>query len=322
MSVALDRRHGLWDPPRKNFWQKLQAQLTLQMMVLSGIVFIVIFSYLPMWGLLNAFKEYDIFKGFFRSPWVSLRQFQLFFNSPEWWEVLRNTVCISLLRLILGFPAPIILALLISEVADGYFKRFIQTVSYLPHFLSWVIVGGIVMSMLSTDNGSVNMLLQWMKLTKEPISFFTEPKYFWIILVSVGIWKEAGFSAIIYLAAIAEVDPHLYEAAEVDGASKFQQITKITLPCIMPVITILLILQLGSILSAGFEDILVLTNSGQNGILRSVADVIDIYSFRQGIQNYRYSYATAVGLFKSVVSIIILTTANFIARKTNGNSLW
>lgn len=231
---------------------------------------------------------------------------------------MRNTIVISLLKLCFGFPAPILLALMLNEVRRMAFKRIIQTVSYLPHFLSWVIVGGFVGSMLSTDNGSVNMLLMSLDLTSEPISFLSVPEYFWGILVGTGVWKEIGFAAIVYLAAIAGIDPHLYEAASIDGAGRFQQIRLITLPCIRPVIIIFMILAVGNILNAGFEDILILAT---NPILRDVSDVIDTYVYRMGILNSRFSYAAAAGLFKAVVSVSLLAIANKAARKM-GSSLW
>ncbi|WP_425415541.1 ABC transporter permease [Paenibacillus borealis] len=287
-------------------------------MVVPAMIFIFIFSYLPMYGVLMAFQDYQLFGGFLHSPWVGLKHFEAFFNSPDFWRVMRNTMVISLLKLCFGFPAPILLALMLNEVRSMMFKRVVQTVSYLPHFLSWVIVGGFVGSMLSTDNGSVNMLLMSLNLTSEPISFLSVPEYFWGILVGTGMWKEMGFAAIVYLAAIAGIDPHLYEAASIDGAGRFKQIQLITLPCIRPVIIIFMILAVGNILNAGFEDILILAT---NPILRDVSDVIDTYVYRMGILNNRFSYAAAAGLFKAVVSVTLLALANKAARKM-GSSLW
>jgi putative aldouronate transport system permease protein len=299
-------------------WSRWIRQWDLQLMVVPAMIFIFVFSYLPMYGVLMAFQDYQLFGGFFQSPWVGLKHFEAFFNSPDFWTVMRNTIVISLLKLCFGFPAPILLALMLNEVRRMAFKRIIQTVSYLPHFLSWVIVGGFVGSMLSTDNGSVNMLLMSLDLTSEPISFLSVPEYFWGILVGTGVWKEIGFAAIVYLAAIAGIDPHLYEAASIDGAGRFKQIQLITLPCIRPVIIIFMILAVGNILNAGFEDILILAT---NPILRDVSDVIDTYVYRMGILNSRFSYAAAAGLFKAVVSVSLLAIANKAARKM-GSSLW
>lgn len=293
-------------------------QLDIQLMVLPALVFIFVFSYIPMYGVLTAFQDYSVFKGFLGSPWVGFKHFEAFFNSPEYWKVIRNTIIISSLKIIIGFPAPIILALMLNEVKNMTFKRVIQTISYLPHFLSWVIVSGFVASLLSTDNGSLNLLLLGVNWIDEPINFLSLPEYFWTILVATGVWKEIGFSSIVYLAAIAGVDQHLYEAAAIDGAGRLKQIFLITLPSIMPVIVIFMILAIGNLLNAGFDDILLL---GSNPALRDVADVIDTYVYRVGIQNSRFSYATAVGLLKAVISVGMLAGANYIARKS-GNSLW
>ncbi|OBZ11313.1 MULTISPECIES: sugar ABC transporter permease [Bacillales] len=293
-------------------------QWDVQLMVIPAMLFIFVFSYLPMYGVLMAFQDYSIFKGFFDSPWVGFKHFEMFFNAPEFWTVMRNTLIISLLKLGVGFPAPIVLALMLNEINNRMFKRIIQTISYLPHFLSWVIVSGFVVSLLSTDNGSLNILLEKLHLIKEPLNFLSMPEYFWAILVTTGVWKEIGFASIVYLAAIAGINPHLYEAASIDGASRVRQIASITIPSIMPVIVVFSILAIGDLLNAGFEDILLLAG---NPVLRDVSDVIDTYVYRVGIQNSRFSYATAAGLFKAVISIGLLAGANYLARRS-GNSLW
>ncbi|WP_372339228.1 ABC transporter permease [Cohnella sp. WQ 127256] len=287
-------------------------------MVIPALLLIFVFSYLPMYGVLTAFKDYNIMKGFLDSPWVGTKYFEQFFNSPDFSRVMRNTVIVSLLKFCIGFPAPIFLALILNEVRHMAFKRIVQTVSYLPYFLSWVIVAGFFTSMLSTDNGSVNIALEQANLIKEPINFLSISEYFWAILVSVNVWKDIGFASIVYLAAIAGVDPHMYEAAEMDGASKLKQMFLITLPSIMPVIIIFMILAMGNLLNAGFEDILLL---GSNPLLREVTDVLDTYVYRTGIQNGRYAYATAIGLFKAIISVGMLVMANYLARRS-GNSLW
>ncbi|OWR30552.1 protein lplB [Saccharibacillus sp. O23] len=298
--------------------RRFGKQWDLQLMVIPALLFIFVFSYIPMYGVLMAFQDYSLFEGFRGSPWVGFKHFEMFFQAPEFWTVIRNTVVISLLKLLIGFPAPIILALMLNEVRGRIFKRAVQTISYLPHFLSWVIVSGFVMSMLSTENGSVNMLLQNLNLIKEPINFLSLPQYFWTILVTTGVWKEIGFASIVYLAAIAGVDPHLHEAAAMDGAGKLRQIFSVTLPSIMPVVIVFLILAIGNLLNAGFEDILLL---GSNPVLRDVGDVLDTYVYRVGIQNNRYSYATAAGLFKALLGVLLLIGANYAARRS-GNSLW
>ncbi|RJE88524.1 sugar ABC transporter permease [Paenibacillus sp. 1011MAR3C5] len=306
--------------PKKNIFMRIWKQWDIQLMVWPGILLVFVFAYLPMYGILTAFMDYNIFTGgnIWANPWVGFKHFQMFFDSPEFYNVIRNTIVISLLKFIIGFPAPIILALMLNEIRHMMFKRIVQTITYLPHFMSWVIVAGLVMSMLSTENGSVNMLLKSINLIDEPVNFLSMSEYFWSILISANVWKEIGFGSIVYLAAISGVDPHLYEAADIDGASKFKQIYLITIPTIMPVIIIFMILSIGRLLDAGFEDILLLAT---NPVLRPVSDVIDTYVYRVGLSNFRYSYATAVGLFKAVISVGLLTMANYLARRS-GNSLW
>lgn len=302
--------------------RRLIQQWDLQIMAIPAIIMIIIFSYIPMWGVLTAFQDYSPAKGFFGSDWVGFKHFRMFFNAPEFWQIMRNTIVISLLKLFIAFPAPIFLALMLNEVKNAFFKRFVQTVSYLPHFISWVIVSGFVISLLSVDNGSVNILLQKLNIIDEPVHWLSIPEYFWSILISSGIWKDIGFGAIVYLAAITGVAPHMYEAASIDGAGRMRQLVSITIPSIAPVIIIFLILQVGQILNAGFEEILLLTNQGQNVVLRPVAETIDTYVYRVGIENYRFSYATAAGLFKGVISVGLLVIANWITRKLGNSSLW
>jgi putative aldouronate transport system permease protein len=291
-------------------------------MAIPAVIFIIIFSYVPMWGVLTAFKNYDLYRGFWDSEWVGTQFFEMFFQSPDFWTVTRNTIAISLLKLIIVFPAPIVLALMINEVVNARFKRLIQTVTYLPHFLSWVIVGGFAISLLAVDGGTINELLLTLKLVDEPINWLSIPNYFYTILISANVWKEIGFGSIVYMAAIAGVNPSLYEAASVDGASRLKQIFVVTIPSIMPVIVIFFILQMGNILNAGFEDILVLTNNGNNAILMERANVIDTFVLETGIRQQMYSYATAAGLVKSVINIILLLGANKLARRMGQESLW
>ncbi|WP_169089987.1 ABC transporter permease [Paenibacillus sp. PL91] len=287
-------------------------------MIFPALVFILVFNYFPMYGVLMAFQDYSLFKGFFGSPWAGFKHFEMFFNSPDFFRVIKNTIVISLLKLVINFPAPILLALMLNEVRNMAFKKVIQTISYLPHFLSWVIVSGFTISILSVDNGSLNIMLQALGLIDKPINFLSLPEYFWGIIVTTNLWKEIGFATIVYLAAIAGVNPSLYEAASIDGASKFKQIFLITLPSITPVIIIFLILNIGSLLNAGFDDLLLL---GRSAMLRDVAEVIDTYAYRIGIINNRFSYAAAVGLFKAVISVGLLTMANYLSRRA-GTSLW
>lgn len=302
----------------KGVMRAFLSQWKVQIMIIPGVLFILVFNYVPMYGVLMSFQDYNIFKGFFASDWVGFKHFTLFFESRDFYTVIRNTIVISLLKLIICFPAPILLALMLNEVRKMLFKRIVQTISYLPHFLSWVIVVGFVNSILSVDNGSLNILLQTLGLIERPLNFLSKAEYFWTIIVSTNLWKEIGFNSIVYIAAIAGVNPSLYEAAAIDGASRFKQIFLITIPSIMPVIIIFLILNIGNLLNAGFEDLLLL---GSHPILRDVSEVVDTYAYRTGLLNNRYSYATAVGLFKAIISVVLLTCANAIARKTD-SSLW
>lgn len=304
----------------RSFLRRLMKQWDVQLMVIPGIILVLIFSYLPMYGVLTGFMDYNLFTGsrIWENPWVGFKHFEAFFAAPEFERLIRNTIVISLLKFFIGFPAPIILALMLNEVRHMFFKRVVQTITYLPHFMSWVIVAGLTTALLATENGSVNMLLQKIGTIQEPINFLSLKEYFLSILISANVWKEIGFGSIVYLAAIASVDPHLYEAADMDGASKFKQIYLITLPSIMPVVVIFMILAIGNLLNAGFEDILLLAT---NPVLRPVSDVIDTYVYRVGIGSHRYSYGVAIGLFKAVISIGLLTIANYIARRS-GNSLW
>ncbi|MCR8657731.1 ABC transporter permease [Paenibacillus endoradicis] len=303
-------------------WQKFIKQWDYQLMILPAIIFLFIFSYGPMWGVLMAFQDYNLFKGFSASEWVGFKHFEMFFTSPEFWRIMRNTFVISFLKLLIGFPAPIILALMLNEIGNVAFKRVVQTITYIPHFISWVVVSGLVFSMLAVDNGPVNDVLLKFNLIKEPISWLSVPEYFWSILVGTNVWKEIGFGSIVYLAAIIGIDPALYEASAIDGASRVKQIFTITLPSIAPVIMIFLILGVGNTLNAGFEDIMMLTRNLNNGIVMPVAEVIDTYVYNMGIMNQRYSYATAAGLFKSLLSVTLLVLANSLARRFNQESLW
>jgi putative aldouronate transport system permease protein len=315
-------KHKANTSPAKSLLRSFLQQWDLQTMVWPGLICLLLFSYIPMYGIIIAFKEYDIFQGIGASPWVGFFHFSMFFESPELTMVLRNTIIISLLKLVLIFPSPIILALLLNEIKHNGFKRIVQTATYLPHFISWVIVSGMVFSILSVESGSLNYLLEKLGFIDKPINWLVMPKYFYSILLSSNLWKEIGFSSIVYLAAISGINPSLYEAAEMDGAGRFRKMFSVTLPCIAPVIIIFFILAIGNLLSAGFEDILTLTNNGKNGTLTSMAEVLDTYVYRVGISEQRYSFATAVGLFKAIINIVLLVSANTIAKRVGGNSLW
>jgi len=297
-------------------------QIQLQSMALPAVALLIIFSYIPMWGILMSFQEYDIMKGFWGSPWVGFDQFRYFFSTRNFNLIIRNTVAISFLKLAFNFPAPIILALMLNEVMKLRVKRVIQTITYLAYFLSWVIVSAMVFSMLSVDSGSFNMLLQAIGIIDESVNWMSQPSFFWPLVVFINVWKNTGYSAIIYLAAIASINPELYESAAVDGAKRRHCIWYITLPSIAPQIIILMILSISNIMNAGFDELMLLTNDGTNGVLRPVAETIDIHVYKMGIELHQFSYATAIGTFKSIINVSMLLIANFMAFKLTETALW
>lgn len=298
------------------FKKNIKRDKVLYLLLALPFFQILIFKYIPLMGVIIAFQDYDIMGGIFNSEWVGFKWFISFFNSYNFWKLLRNTVLLSLYSLIFGFPAPIILALSLNEVKCQAFKRFTQTVSYLPHFISTVVVAGMVVQFLSPSTGLVNILLQ--KLGIEPIYFLVKPEWFRTIYVSSGIWKSMGWTSIIYLAALTSIDEQLYEAATIDGAGRFRKLIHITLPGIAPTIVVLLLLKVGNLLDTGFEKILLLYSP----MTYETADVIDTFVYRRGLGSMDYSYATAVGLFKSVVGLIILSGTNWLSRKVTETSLW
>ncbi len=298
-------------------WRQFKRERYLQVMALLGIAWIILFNYVPMYGIIIAFKDYSIIKSISEVPWVGLKWFREVFADEMFPLIMRNTLGISLLKLIIGFPLPIAFAIMINELRHAKFKRVVQTISYLPHFLSWVILGGILIAWLA-DTGIFNEVMTIINPEHDSISYMGRPEYFWGIAVSSEIWKELGWNSIIYLAAISGIDPQMYEAATVDGASRFQKIFYITLPSIKGTVAIFFILAVASLLNTNFEQILVLKNS----INQSSAEVIDTYVYRMGIQAGRFAYATAIGLFKSVIAMILLLTANTITKRVSGSGLY
>ncbi|MDR6881272.1 ABC transporter permease subunit [Bacillus sp. 3255] len=299
-----------------SFWNYFKKNWQIYSMIAPGIVFFLLFKYVPLAGSIIAFQDYNVFGGFLNSPFVGLKHFSNLFAYPEFYQVMSNTLLISLYQLVLGFPAPILLALLLNEVRKVLFKRTIQTIIYMPHFLSWVIVGGLVINFLSPSSGILNQLLKALGL--ESIFFMQEPKYFRSIVVFSGIWKEVGWGTIIYLAALTGINPELYEAAEVDGAGRLKQVFSITIPSLMPTIIILLLLRIGHILDLGFEQVYILLNP----LVVETGEILDTYIYRIGLLGAQYSYTTAIGIFKSAVGLILVMGANFISRKTTGNSIY
>lgn len=311
---------------KKTFWQRLKTEKYLQIMAILGVIWMLIFNYAPMYGIIVAFKKnYKITtplfsKTFLTSPWAEnggFKHFISFFKDAEFGNIMLNTLGISLIKLCINFPLPIIFALLLNEIKNPRFKQTIQTITYLPHFLSWVVLGGILTTWLG-DSGLINELLIKMGIIKESITFLAYPKYFWGLVVGSDLWKEFGWSAIIYLAAISSIDQEMYEAAKVDGASRWNQIFTITLPSIAPTIVIMFILAVGGLMGSNFDQIFVLWNP----LNSERSTVIDIYTYNTAMRSMRFSYATAIGLFKSVVSFILLFIANQITKKLNDTSLF
>ncbi|ALS29181.1 protein lplB [Paenibacillus sp. 32O-W] len=291
-----------------SWWGYVWRRRYLYLMIAPAIAYYAIFHYLPLYGAIIAFKDFNITKGIIGSSWAGFRHFEYLFSLDKFWQVIGNTIIISLNRLVFGFPFPLIVALLLNEVRLAVFKKTVQTVIYLPHFISWVILGGLMVNLLTIDNGVVNNVIR--ALGGTPVGFMSDESVFRQTLVFSMIWKEFGWNSIIYMAALAGVSPHLYEAAMIDGANRWRRMLHITLPCIRNTIIILLILRLGGIMEAGFEQIFVLYHPG----VYSVADIIDTYVYRTGLSEGRFSLAAAVGLFKSMINFALLLIANKLAR--------
>ena len=287
-------------------------------MLLPGLTLLIVFKYLPMYGLLISFQNYQLFKGFFSSPWIGFKNFQKFIEDPFFFRLVRNTFLLGLYNLLYTFPAPIIFAILLNEVRLLKLKRVVQTVSYIPYFISTVIIVGMLKSFLSTDNGVINNMLVSLGITK--INFFSEPGWFRTIYVGSEIWQGLGYGSILYLAAITGIDQELYEASRMDGASRLQNIIHITIPCLIPTISILFIMRVGSIISVGFEKVYLMYSSATY----ETADVISTYVYRMGIKSAspNISYASAVGIMNSLVSLLLVWGANTFSRKFLEESLW
>lgn len=303
-------------PNNRRVWKSIIKNWRLYVMLAPVIVYFIVFHYWPMYGVQLAFKDFVATKGIFGSPWVGFKHFERFFDSFYFWRLIKNTLGIGFYELAVGFPAPIILALMIHEVRNRFYKRLIQTVTYMPHFLSTVVLVGMIMIFLSPDTGIVNLIIKL--FGGKPISFLTEAGWFKTIFVMSGVWQQMGWSSIIYLAALSGIDPQLHEAARVDGASRMQRIWHINIPGIMPTIVILLILKAGAVLGVGFEKAFLM----QNSLNMESSDVISTFVYRSGIMEAQYSFATAVDLFNAVINLILLITVNFIARRAGGMSLW
>ncbi|WP_051251096.1 ABC transporter permease [Paenibacillus harenae] len=301
---------------RKRKWASIKRDKYLYLLGLPGLLCLILFKYYPMWGILIAFKDFSPFLGFFDSPWVGLKHFDLFFNHPDFWLLMRNTLAINLMSLVFFFPIPILLSLMLNEVRVEVFKRTIQSIVYLPHFLSWVIIAGLTFTMFATGEGLINKILESLGFSR--IEWLTTTEYFWAFLTGQTIWKEAGWGTVLFLAAMANIDPTLYEAAKMDGASRMRQMWHITVPAIRNIIVILLILKMGDMMDVGFEQVFLMKNAA----VSSVAEVFDTYVYRVGVRQGLLSYTTAVGLFKSFVGLVLVLGANKLAKRYGGQGFF
>ena len=294
----------------------LKREWQLYVMLLPLIIWLLVFLYKPMYGLQVAFKDYSIFKGVANSPWIGFEHFETLFGNDQFLRAVKNTVIISFWTLVIGFPVPILLALMFNEIINHTFKKWSQTIVYLPHFISSVIIAGIVITAFSPSAGIVNTFLSWFGV--EPIYFLTKAEWFRPIFIGTGIWQEAGFQSIVYLAAIAGVSPTLYESAVVDGASRWQMMWKITIPSIMTTIIIMLIIRIGNLLEVSFEMIILLYQPATY----ETADVVNTFIYRQGLQAGQYDFAAAAGLFNAVIAFVLVISANALSRRYSRTSLW
>ncbi len=306
----------LGKPQRKTFMQLVRRDKYLLAMFLPILAYYIIFHYMPMTGAIIAFKNFKPGKGIYNGDWVGLKWFIQFFESPYAYRTVRNTVLLSLYSLLFGFPTPILFAICVTEIVNDKLRRVVQTVSYLPHFISTVVMVGMITNFFSMNNGIANVLIE--RLGGEQVNFLINPRWFRTLYVGSGVWQNFGFNSIIYIAAIAGIDPCLYEAGKIDGITKFKQVWYITLPMIAPTITILFILQLGQIMSVGFEKVYLMYNSS----VYETADVVSTYVYRKGIESSNYSFASAIGLFNSVINFSFVFVANRLCRVTTQTSLW
>ncbi|MBW7454927.1 ABC transporter permease [Paenibacillus sepulcri] len=301
---------------RRIRFKTLKRDWQLYALLILPLVYFVLFKYVPMFGIIIAFKDYNMFKGVLASPWIGFETFREVFAMDAFYNALRNTFVLNFLDLVISFPIPIILAILLNELRVKWFKKGAQTILYLPHFISWVIIGGMALQLLATNTGIVNIILKSFGL--EAIPFLTEPLYWVLSYLGIGIWQSAGWGTIIYLAALTGINRDLYEAADVDGANRMRKIWHITMPGIKPTIIILLIINIGHMASIGFDRPFVLSNP----LVTDVSEVISTYVYKIGIQSARYTIATAIGLFQAVVGLIFLLSADFISRKVNDQGIW
>ena len=315
-SVSQRSKKELMPVSKKGFFRTLAGQWQLMLMSVPMLFYVILFNYAPMWGWITAFQDYKPKAGIWGSKWVGMKNFQWLFGREDFINSIRNTLAMSVINLVFGTVSSILLAILLNEVRNRAFKRTVQTVTYLPHFLSMVIVVGMAQNIFASD-GAVNGLLRSLHLVKEPVFFLGEGRYFWWLVGVINVWKEVGWNTIIYISAMTSIDPSLYEAAAIDGAGRFQRILHVTLPGIKSTFIILLIMNIGHLMEAGFEIQYLLGSS----VVMDWSQTIDIFVLQYGISKQQYGVATAAGMFKSIVAIILLVSANTIAKRLDEDTL-
>lgn len=298
---------------KNDFLKRLKKHWIFYLFLLPAVIMVFLFSYMPLWGILIAFKDFKMARGIMGSEWVGLEHFRKLFSDPNFYRVLKNTLIIGITTLLTTFPVTIIFTILVNEILNSRFKKLVQTITYLPHFLSWVVVGTFVYQVLSPSNGIVNTILMKLGIIDKSIYFMAQPTMFVPIYLLVNLWKETGYSIVVYLAVIMGIDTQQYEAAQLDGANRFQKILYVTLPAMLPTICVMLILNIGSIITVGFDPIFNLYND----TTFQTADVISTFVYRKGMVDAQFDYSTAVGLFQNVVSLTLVLLANWLARKAN-----
>ncbi len=304
------------DNLRRERWSRVRRMRLLYLSMLPALLLLFVFNYVPIYGIVIAFKNFHASRGILGSPWNNFENFEVLFGSFQFQRVMRNTVIISVQRIVFGFPAPILLALIINEFANSWWKKGIQSITYLPHFISWVVMAGILVEILSPQRGIIGYL--YTVLGQDAPLLLTNRSVFRPILIATDVWKEVGWGSVIYLAAISSIDPTMYDVARIDGAGRVRQATAITLPSLLPVITILFILRLSGILNAGFDQIFNLYNE----LVYEVADIIDTYMYRVGILSQEFEFATAAGLFKNVVGVALIVLVNAVIRRFSDHGIW
>ncbi len=316
LSPAVITSHRKLVSRKRNVRRMIVRHWQYYLVFLLPLAFVIIFHYVPMAGIVLAFKKYNIRMGILRSPWAGMRYFNQFFTSPRFWELLKNTLGISLYSLAAGFPIPIILALALNEATNLRFKKTVQMITYAPHFISTVVMVGMLMQFLDPRIGFINVIIR--SLGVQEINFMGKASLFKTLYVTSGVWQHTGYSAIIYIAALTGIDPNLYEAAYIDGASRFQRMLKIDIPGIMPTVVILLILNIGRLMSVGFEKVYLM----QNDLNLSTSEIIATYVYKVGLLGAQFSFATAVGVFNSIVNLILIVAVNQVAKRVGETSLW